>query len=43
MEGMTVVGYIFGMIGLVTFVQLQHLRKTLKEKGILDPDNKDEC
>ena len=36
MEGMAMMGYIFGMIGLVAFVQVQHLYKTLKEKGILD-------
>ena len=42
MEGMAVMGYIFRMIGLVAFVQLQWLIKKLKEKGILDPDNKEE-
>ena len=42
MEGVAMMGYIFGMIGLVAFVQLHQLKKTLKEKGILDPDNKDE-
>jgi multisubunit Na+/H+ antiporter MnhG subunit len=36
MEGLAVMGYIFSMIGLVAFVRVQHLYKTLKEKGILD-------
>ena len=42
MEGMAMMGFIFGMIGIVAFVQLQHLKRTLKKKGILDPDNKEE-
>ena len=39
MEGMAMMGFIFGMIGIVAFVQLQQLKRTLKEKGILDLDN----
>ena len=42
MEAMGMMGFKFGMVGIVAFVQLQQLTKTLKEKGILDPDNKDE-
>ena len=41
MEGMAMMGFIFGMIGIVAFVQLQHLKKTLKEKGILDRDKEE--
>ena len=39
MEGMAMMGFISGMIGIVAFVQLQQLKRTLKEKGILDLDN----
>ena len=39
---MAMMGFIFGMIGIVAFVQLQQLKRTLKEKGILDLDNKEE-
>ena len=42
MEGMAMMGFIFGMIGIVAFVQQQQLKRTLKEKGILDLDNKEE-
>ena len=42
MEGFAVVGFVFGMIGLVAFVRLEKLVKTLKEKGILEEDYKDE-
>jgi hypothetical protein len=36
MEGLGVIGFVFGLIGLVAYVRLDKLTKTLKEKGILD-------
>ena len=42
MEGLATVGFVFGMLGLVAFVRLGKLIKTLKEKGILEEDYKDE-
>jgi Pyruvate/2-oxoacid:ferredoxin oxidoreductase gamma subunit len=42
MEGMTVIGFVFGMLGMVAFVRLDKLIKTLKEKGILEENYKDE-
>ena len=42
MEGLATVGFVFGMLGLVAFVRLGKLTKTLKEKGILEEDYKDE-
>jgi hypothetical protein len=40
MEGLSVVGFVFGMLGLVAFVRLEKLTKELKAKGILDEDYK---
>lgn len=42
MEGLAVVGFIFGMVGVVAFVRLEKLTKTLKEKGVLNQDYKEE-
>ena len=42
MEGLTVMGFVFGMLGVVALVRLEKLTKTLKEKGILDQDYKEE-
>ena len=42
MEGMAVIGFVFGMLGMVAFVRLDKLIKTLKEKGILEKNYKDE-
>ena len=42
MDGLAVMGFIFGMVGVVAFVRLQKLTKTLKEKGILEEDYKKE-
>ena len=42
MEAPGMMGFMFGMVGIVAPVQVQQLTKTLKEKGILDPDNKEE-
>lgn len=33
MEGLAVMGFVFGMVGVVAFVRLEKLTKTLKEKG----------
>jgi hypothetical protein len=41
-EGLAVIGFVFGMIGVVALVRLEKLTKTLKEKGILDKDYKEE-
>jgi hypothetical protein len=40
MEGLSVVGFVFGMLGLVAYVRLEKLTKELKAKGILDEDYK---
>ena len=42
MESLGVVGLVFGMMGLVAFVRLEKLTKTLKEKGILEEDYSEE-
>ena len=42
MEGLAVIGFVFGMIGVVALVRLEKLTKILKEKGILDQDYKEE-
>lgn len=42
MEAFSVLGFVFGMMGLIAFVRLEKLTKTLKEKGILEEDYKDE-
>ena len=36
MEGLAVLGFVFGLIGIVALVRVEKLTKTLKEKGILD-------
>ena len=35
-------GFVFGILGLVAFVRVEKLVKTLKEKGILEENYKDE-
>ena len=35
-------GYVFGVLGLVAFIRLEKLIKTLKKKGILEEDYKEE-
>ena len=35
-------GFVFGMVGVVALVRLEKLTRTLKEKGILDQDYKEE-
>ena len=42
MEGLAVLGFVFGMMGIVAFVRLEKLTKTLKEKGILEDNYKEE-
>lgn len=42
MEGLAVMGFVFGMVGLVAFVRLEKLTKTLQQKGILEEDYKEE-
>ena len=39
MEGLAVMGFIFG---LVAFLRVEKLTKTLNEKGILEEDYKEE-
>ena len=42
MEGLAVMGFVFGMIGVVALVRLEKLTKSLKQKGILEEDYKEE-
>ena len=42
MEGLAVMGFVFGIVGVVALVRLEKLAKTLKEKGILADDYKEE-
>jgi len=34
--------FVFGVLGLVAFVRLEKLTKTLKEKGILEEEYKED-
>ena len=36
MTGLSVLGFVFGMMGIVAFVRTEKLIETLKEKGVLD-------
>ena len=42
MDGLSVLGFVFGILGLVAFVRLEKLTKELKAKGILDEDYEEE-
>ena len=42
MDGLVVMGFVLGMIGVIAQVRLEKLTKTLKEKGILEANYKDE-
>jgi hypothetical protein len=42
MEGLAATGFVFGILGLVAFIRLEKLTKTLKEKGILEENYKEE-
>lgn len=41
MEGLELMGFIFGVFGVVALVRLEKLTKTLKEKGILEENYKE--
>jgi len=40
MDSFSILGFIFGLMGIIAFVRVEKLTKTLKEKGILDEDYK---
>tara|TARA_B110000116_G_scaffold267366_2_gene279583 strand:- start:1078 stop:1206 length:129 start_codon:yes stop_codon:yes gene_type:complete len=42
MEGLAIMGFVFGMVGVVALVRLEKLTKALKAKGILDQGYKEE-
>ena len=42
MEALAVLGFVFGMIGVVALVRLEELTKSLKEKGILEENYKED-
>ena len=42
MEALSAAAFVFGMLGLVAFVRTEKLIRTLKEKGILEEDYKEE-
>ena len=42
MEGLAVMGFVFGMVGVVALVRLEKLTMTLNQKGILEEDYKEE-
>ena len=42
MDGLAIVGFVFGLMGMVAFVRLEKLVKTLKENGVLEENYKDE-
>jgi Pyruvate/2-oxoacid:ferredoxin oxidoreductase gamma subunit len=42
LDGLAVMGFVFGMFGLIALVRLEKLIKTLKEKEILEENYKDE-
>jgi len=42
MEGLAVIGFVFGIAGVITLVRMEKLTKTLKQKGILEVDYKEE-
>jgi hypothetical protein len=42
MEGLAVMGFVFGMVGVAALVRLEKLTETLKQKGILEEDYKEE-
>ena len=39
MDGLAIIGFVFG---LIAFIRVEKLTKTLKEKGVLDDDYKAE-
>jgi len=38
MEGLAVMGFVFGIMGLVAYVRLEKIIKTLKETSVLEKD-----
>lgn len=42
MEGLAAAGFCFGLMGVVAFIRMEKLIKTLKAKGVLDADYKSE-
>ena len=38
MESLGIMGFIFGTMGVIAFVRVEKLVKTLKEKGVLGKD-----
>ena len=38
MEGLAVMGFVFGMMGVIALFRLEKLTKILKQKGILEED-----
>ena len=42
MEALGIMAFIFGLVGVVALVKLEKLIKTLKEKGVLEQDYKEE-
>ena len=42
MDGLAVMGFVFGLMGVIALVRLEKLTKTLKEKGILEDNYKEE-
>ena len=41
-QALAVIGFFFGMIGVVAIARLEKLTKTLKAKGILEENYKEE-
>ena len=42
MDSFAVIGYVFGILGLVAFIRVEKLIKTLKAQGTLNQDYKEE-
>jgi hypothetical protein len=42
MEGLAAAAFCFSLVGVIALVRLEKLTKTLKEKGILEVDYKEE-
>jgi hypothetical protein len=42
MDGLAAAALCFGLVGVVALIRTEKLIKTLKEKGILDQDYKEE-
>ena len=42
MDSFAVIGYVFGIMGLIAFIRAEKLTKTLKAQGILAEDYKED-